>query len=154
MIIIELLQLKMYAAEGSLSNTLRVEDISFVISENNITFHIYNVFSASKYAEAFKYLIFEDLTSCLFVYDFTSIFISGHAAVYISYMSAYHYETVQNVLNLFTSFVIGVFMEFSEFVVVLSYMKGNPNPHPQVLVWAFVLILHADMFFFFFFFFF
>ena len=141
----------MYAAEGSLSNTLRVEDISFVLSEDNITFRIYNVFTASKYAEAFKYLIFEDLTSCLFVYDFTSIFISGCAAVYISYMSAYHYETVQNVffnnLNLFTtSFAIGLFIEFSECVVVLTYMKGNPNPHPQVLVWAFVLILHVDMF--------
>lgn len=37
----------MYAAEGSLSNTLDVEDIGFVLSENNITFRTYNVFTAS-----------------------------------------------------------------------------------------------------------
>ena len=46
-----------------------------------------------------------------------------------------------------SSFAIGLIIEFSEFVVVLAYMKSNPNPHPQIIIWVFVLLLHAYMLF-------
>lgn len=46
-----------------------------------------------------------------------------------------------------SSFVIGLIIEISEFVVVLAYMKSNPNPTPQIIIWIFVLLLHACMLF-------
>ena len=141
----------MHASEGSLSNSLHVEDIGFVLREDNISFHVYDVVSKYYNSEAYKFFFtFEDLATCLYLYNAIGAFISFIIAFFISYMIFYHYERLQknflNNQNLFTStFAIGLIIEFSEFVAMCVYIKGNPNPTPLYILWAIVLILYLLM---------